>query len=366
MKTKFFSLLTALLILSPLQSVYAIVIDDLYTIELPVPDQTTSQRLQAFSDAFRLVLTKVSGSDEAQKNPFISKLAQNSSRYVKQFSYLNRSGFDGAGDELMKLHLKVNFDQRLVESLLREHNFPIWGRERPSSLLVINSEVDGNVRLVAGDTAPEVIELLDAAALKMGVPIILPLMDLEDISLVDVADVTARHFNTINMLAARYGPDAIVVGEIVEQGIASWRGAWEVRFAEQIFKWKFAGASRQEVIDQLIAHLASVLALEYALEDHLGNEQELLLKVSSIQNINHLLSVQKYLGSLNVVESVRVALVSGEEITFYMKLRNSAKDLQQLIEIGNVLEQQDLPQVNAQSNGGVVINYDFVGRGLTN
>jgi hypothetical protein len=366
MKVKFCSLILALLILSPLQAVKAVVIDDLYTVELPVADQTTGLRLEAFGEAFRLVLTKVSGSDEAQKSPAISRLAKTSSRYVKQFSYLNRQTVDAEGNELKRLHLKVDFDQQLIERLLRSHNFPVWGRERPSSLLVINSQVGGVVQLVAGDTAPEIVDQLDAASLNMGVPTLLPLMDLEDISLVDVADVTARHFNAINILAARYGPDAIVVGEVVGLDSENWQGAWEVRFAEQIFKWRYQAASQQAVIDQLISHLASVLALEYALEDHQRNEQELLLRISSMGDINHLISVQKYLGSLNVVESVRVALVSGEEVTFFLKLRNSAEDLQRLIEIGNVLEQQELPQINAQSDGGVVIRYDFIGRGLSN
>ena len=366
MKVKLFSLILALLVLSPLQSVKAIVVDDLYTIELPVEDQTTGQRLDAFGDAFRLVLTKVSGSDAAQKSSVISNLSNTSSRYVKQFSYLNRQSVDEEGEDVDLLFLKVDFDQRLIERLLRKHNFPVWGKERPSSLLVINSQVNGNVQLVTVDTRPEIVDRLDAAALNMGVPTLLPLMDLEDISLIEVADVTSRRFGAIKLLAARYGPDALVVGEVVELDAENWLGAWEVRFAEQIFKWRYQAATQGEVIDQLVSHLASVLALEYALEDHRGNEQELLLKVSSMLNVRHLILVQNYLGSLNVVESVRVALVSGEEVTFYLKLKNSAEDLQRLIDIGNILEQQELPQVNAQSNGGVVISYDFIGRGTTN
>jgi hypothetical protein len=366
MKVKFFSLLLVLLILSPLQSVKAVVIDELYTVALPVPDQTTGLRLEAFEAAFRLVLIKVSGSNEAQKNPAISRLAKSSSRYVKQFSYEGRPGVDADGSEIKVLYLKVDFDQQLIERLLRKHNFPVWGRERPSSLLVINSQTDGAVQIVTGDSAPKIVELLDAAALNMGVPTLLPLMDLEDISLVDVSDVTSRHFKVINIMAARYEPDAVVVGEIVELDSDNWQGTWEVRFADQIFKWRHKAATPRPVIDQLIAHLASVLALEYALEDHQSNEQELLLKVSSMQGINHLISVQKYLASLNVVESVQVTLISNEEVTFYLKLRNSAEDLQRLIDIGNVLEQQDLPQVNAQSTGGVVISYDYIGRGISN
>jgi hypothetical protein len=366
MKVKIFSLLLVLLFLSPLQSVNAVVVDELYTVALPVSDQTTGLRLQAFEAAFGLVLIKVSGSNEAQKNPDISRLAKRSSRYVKQFSYEGRPSVDAEGGAIKLLYLKVNFDQQLIERLLRKHNFPVWGRERPSSLLVINSKSGGAIEIVTGDSAPEIVELLDAAALNLAVPTLLPLMDLEDIGLVDVADVTSRNFKVINNMASRYAPDAVVVGEILELDSGNWQGAWEVRFSDQAFKWQHKAATQELVIDQLIARLASVLALEYALEDHQSNEQELLLKISSMQNINHLISVQKYLGSLNVVESVQVSLISNEEVTFYLKLRNSAEDLQRLIDIGNVLEQQDLPQVNAQSNGGVVISYDYIGRGISN
>jgi hypothetical protein len=366
MKVKFFSLLLVLLIFSPLQSVKAVVMDELYTVALPVSDQTTDLRLGAFEAAFGLVLTKVSGSDEAQKNTAIMRLAKNSSRYVKQFSYEDRPGVDAEGGTIKLLYLKINFDQQLIERLLRKHNFPVWGRERPSSFLVINSQSSSAIQIVTGDSEPKVVELIYAAALKMGVPTLLPLMDLEDISLIDVSDVTLRDFTVINNMATRYGPDAVVVGEIVELDSDNWQGAWEVRFGDQIFKWQHKASTQAAVIDELIAHLAKVLALEYALEYHQSNEQELLLKVSSILDINHLISVQKYLGSLNVVESMRVALVAKEEVTFYLKLRNSAEDLQRLIDIGNVLEQQGLPQVNLQSNGGVVISYDFIGRGISN
>lgn len=366
MKVKIFSLLLVLLIFSPLQSVKAVVVDELYTVALPVPDQTAGVRLEAFETAFRLVLIKVSGSDEAQKNPAISSLAKNSSRYVKQFSYESRPGVDAEGGAIKLLYLKVNFDQQLIEQLLRQYNFPVWGRERPSTLLVINSQSGGTIQIVTGGSTLKIVALLDAAALNMGVPMLLPLMDLEDLGLVDVSDVTSRHFKAINNMATRYEPDAIVVGEIVELDSDNWQGSWEVRFADQIFKWQHKASTQEAVIDQLIARLASVLALEYALEDHQSNEQELLLKVSFMQGINQLITVQNYLGSLNVVESVRIALISNEEVTFYLKLRNSVKDLQRLIDIGNLLEQQDLPQVNAQSNGGVVINYDYVGRGISN
>ncbi|MFT5663287.1 MAG: hypothetical protein ACI9JR_000670 [Gammaproteobacteria bacterium] len=366
MRMKFYLLLSALLIWIPSWPATAVVVDDLYTIELPVADQTTSHRLEAFSEAFQQVLTKVSGSDEAQESSAISRLTPGSSRYVKQFSYVNRPGVDAEGAAQNFMYLKIDFDQQQIEQILRNHSFPVWGRERPSILLVINSQAGGKIQLVSGDATPEIVSMLDTAALNRGVPTLLPLMDLEDIGLISVADVTSRRFDTIGNMAVRYGPDALVVGEIVEQSAESWRGAWEVRFAEQIFKWKFQAETSQAVIDELVMHLASVLALEYALEDHQRNEQDLLLQVSSMSDLSRLISVQKYLESLNAVESAHVSFISGSDVTFRLKLRNSTEDLQRLIEFGNVLEQQGFPQINAQTQGGAIINYNYVGRGASN
>jgi len=69
---------------------------------------------------------------------------------------------------------------------------------------------------------------------------------------------------------------------------------------------------------------------------------------------------------LSVVDSVRVALLSGDKVTFNIKLRNSSEDLQRLIELGDVLEQLELPQVNTQDDSQIVLDYAYINREATN
>jgi hypothetical protein len=348
------------------QASQAVVVEDLFTIEIPVADQTTSVRLEAFGEAFKLVVIKVSGSDDALKSPAFSRPIQSSARYVKQFRYINRKDENSEGFDSGQLYLKIDFNQPLIEGLLRENNFPIWGRERPGSLLVVSYDVNETISLVSSDTTPEIIELLDEAAIKLGVPVLFPLMDLEDIALVNISDIVSRQYENIDILADRYGPDALVIGQIVGRSGQGWHGDWEVRFAEQVFKWQFKGSSKQQVIDQAIKHLARVLALEYALEDHRRVDRALLMSVSAMPKFNQLILVQRYLESLSVVDSVRVALISGDVVTFKLKLRNDAEDLQRLIELGEMLEQLDLPLVNAQDDSQVILNYLYIDRGISN
>jgi len=344
----------------------AVTVEDLFTVELPVADQTTSLRLESFSEAFKQVIVKVSGSDEALRSPAFERPIKGSARYVKQFRYITRNSADDEEVEAGRLYLRIDFNQQLIESLLRENNFPVWGRERPSSLLVISYDVNENIKLVADDSTPDLVEALDQAASIHAVPVLFPLMDLEDIALVKIGDIISRQYDSIDTMATRYAPDALLVGQIVGRSGEGWHGDWEVRFAEQIFKWKFKAPSKQAVIDQVIKHLARILALEYALEDHRRVEQTLLLSVSALEGIDNLIAVQKYLKSLNVVDSVRVAMINKDVITYRLKLRNDAEDLQRLIEFGEVLEQEDFPQVSTQGEEQIILNYSYINRGVSN
>ena len=344
----------------------AVIVEDLFSIELPVADQTTSLRLESFSEAFKQVIVRVSGSDDALKSPAFQRPIERSARYVKQFRYITRSPPEG--DELGtdRLYLRIDFDEQLIEGLLREHDFPVWGRERPSSLLVISYDVNEKIKLVSQDATPDLIESLDSAASRHAVPVLFPLMDLEDMALVTISDIAASHYEKIRMMAQRYSPDALVVGQIIGRSGQGWQGNWEARFADQIFRWKYQSSAKQEVIDQVIRHLAKVLALEYAPEDHLSVEESLLLAVSSVNGIDNLIEVQKYLESLNVVEGVRVAMVNQDVVTYRLRLRNDPEDLQRLIEFGNLLEQEDFPQLDTQGGDQVILNYSFIDRGVGN
>ena len=344
----------------------AVIVEDLFTVELPVADQTTALRLESFSQAFKQVVIKVSGSDDALNSPAFQRPIERSARYVKQFRYISRSQSEDEEFEAGRLFLRIDFDQQLIEGLLREHNFPVWGRERPSSLLVISYDVNENIKLVSDDSTPDLIDSLDRAASVHAVPVLFPLMDLADISLVKISDIVSRQYENINTMAKRYAPDALLVGQIIGRSGKGWQGDWEVRFADQIFKWKYEASAKQDVIDQVIRHLARILALEYALEDHRRVEQSLLLSVSALDGIDNLIRVQKYLKSLNAVDSVRVAMVNRDVVTYRLELRNDPEDLQRLIEFGEVLELEDFPQLRTQGEEQIILNYSFIDRGADN
>jgi hypothetical protein len=53
-------------------------------------------------------------------------------------------------------------------------------------------------------------------------------------------------------------------------------------------------------------------------------------------------------------------------VTYRLKLRNDPEDLQRLIEFGDVLEQEDFPQLNTDGGEQIILNYSFINRGASN
>lgn len=334
---------------------YSVVVEDLYAVELPVADQTTTQRLEIFKQAFKEVIIKISGTTTALEQPGFNRPLNNSARYVRQFRYFTRQAEIENSFDSGQLILRVQFDQDAIENLMREYNIPIWGKERPSTLMLISFDVNKNASIVSGDTTPEVIEELDKMAKRQGLPVLFPLLDLEDRLQFGIRDIIDNNEANLEVAAARYDADAVVAGQLVGRAGEGWQGIWQVRFADQLFSWSYRAGSRQEVMQQGISYLAQTLALEYALETQTIASQPVLFRVVGSTALADHVRVLTYLQSLDVVASARLVLIHEDRVTYRINLRNSADDLSRLIALGNLLEQQDLPQINAASDDRTVI-----------
>jgi uncharacterized protein len=348
----------AIFCLMPWSNLQAAVVDDLYTVELPVADQTTTHRLEVFNQALREVIVKVSGSDEVLDRPDLERPLKNSSRYVRQFRYINKKVDTAEAIEGSQLYLSTVFNEDLLEKLLRENNIPVWGKERPSTLLLISFDENETVALVSGDTTPDVVEELDTVAARKGLPVLFPLLDLEDRVILGVEDIVQLNEANIQALVARYAPDAVLVGQIVGRADNDWQGSWQLRFGDRMLEWNDRAQNREAVMQQAIGHLSKTLATEYALQTFSNLGEDVLLRVDGITGVAGYQRILSYLQSLDAVESVRLVMIHENQVTYRVSLRNSLQDLQQLISLGYLLEQMELPQVDATSaEQTVLMNY---------
>lgn len=338
-----------------LSKVNAAIVEDLYTVELAVADQTTTQRLEVFKQAFGDVIMKVSGSSSVLGGPGFRRPLMNSSRYVHQFRYLTRKDENADEFDSGQLILRVTFNQEMVENLLRENTVPIWGRERPSTLFLISYEVNKSASIVSSDTVTEIVDELDKSAVRQGLPILFPLLDLEDRMQIGVQDIIDGKEENINVVSARYAPDALLVGRIIGQTGKGWQGQWQVRLADKIFKWDYNSAARENVMNQAVSQLSKTLAAEYALVAYKSSEQDVLLMVDQVVELKDQVKLQSYLQSLEAIESARLIHINQDNATYKIIMHNTTNDLTRLISLGNVIEQVDLPQIDAATDDQTII-----------
>ena len=94
-----------------------------------------------------------------------------------------------------------------------------------------------------------------AGAQRRGMPLQLPLLDLEDQTQLTPADLWSDYQPAIRQASARYPHDVIVVGRLRAQTDGRWRGAWSILDAR--------GAQGFDAPAQTLALIRWIVQLSY-------------------------------------------------------------------------------------------------------
>lgn len=369
--------LASLLILFA-ETAQAVKVPDLFRVELPVDDQSETVKQQAFSQAMRQVLIKVSGSRQIIFEKALQRPIRNPNRYVQQLAYERReikpesalnaknseqedlvsvdpNALSSATDQLW---LSVDFYPETIEKLLRENGLPVWGNERPATLLWMVQQDFSGARLVSSDDDPELVEQLTEAARQQGLPILFPLYDLEDTQLVNTRVVQQPQLDPLLTAAMRYSPEAMLVGDIQTTPAQQFSASWTLVFAERQTQWQDQASTLEQLLEQLMQRTATTLAQEYAVISEIGETSPAVaLSVTGVNSVDQYLKVVRYLEQLQVVEQVQIRDIQADQLRLELQLRSGTADFDRLVKLGTVLEQLELPQLQAGPQQRVELFY---------
>lgn len=319
-------LLIALCVPEP---VHAVRVDDLYAAEV---DDTGSLDAM-FAEALGIVLVKVSGVPALVEPAARRQLVPDAAPLV------NKYGRPAEG------RLRVEFDRAAVRARLDAAGQPVWGAERPLVALWFALDRGDGRRLIlpaATDDAsgedefePLRTALLDSAE-RRGLPVVLPLLDTEDMAGVEFADLWGGFRERVLAASERYGAQGILVGRArgpePEQPLEQARVRWTLvvpGMSEASWSWEGPAAAGP-------ARAAEYLAGELAtLADSAGT---LRLQVGRLDSLERFGRVRNYLLSLNVVESAAVVRIENDRVEFDLAVRGDAERLRASLDSGSVLE----------------------------
>jgi hypothetical protein len=324
-------------------------VNNLYEAEINVVDKDPRVRTQAFGLALLQVAIKVSGRRGAAANPVIVEAATNPSRYVQQFRYDNvaPTGTQDVPPDSPTLALWVQFDAPAVDALMREAGMPVWGRVRPSVLVLVAVESASGRELLSSDDAGGWADFVARIGAERAVPVVLPLMDLEDRSQLRASDVWAGFEDNVQGAAQRYQSEAVLLGRAYERVPNFWEARWRLLLEDGRHEWVDQGEGLDAVLLSGVHEGADRLASRFGGSTTTTVASGVEVKVAGIRSLRDYARTLKYLGALDAVSRVDVTSADSDNVSFRLDARGGRETVRQVIALGNTLMEDGQEELNA-------------------
>jgi hypothetical protein len=301
-------------------SVSAVEVTDLYQDILKVDDKSRDTRLAASRKALLNVLVKVSGDESADQNKLAQQRTKNISDYMLKFEYDEKANG--------QLNLVVKFEARKINELIKELNLPLWGVQRPLVAIWLGIEDNWRRELVTQESYPQLEQLIYDKAGRRGLPVVVPLLDLQDRRLVGIPEVWGNFSEPVEEASRRYSAERSITARMYQEPDSeTWILDW--RFTnDDLFDSNRLEGDKQQIVGQMIDSLALGLANEYAIDPNAYYEQAAAtLTLKGTQSFVDIELAKRRLQSLSVVTQATIMRKTPEFVEFKLNHTGSVGDL---------------------------------------
>ncbi len=220
-------------LLLTVQNVLAKQMNGLFVAEVTAASQSREDRNFALREAFVIVLNRVAAGNAVMLDSAVRNALNNAASYVDQYQYMLAS--DSEDKESPRI-LRVVFSEEAVMELMRSGGLAIWGKRRDEVLMWVVIEQRGKQVLFDVEQNEELNEALQAAARLKGIPVLLPLMDLEERQRISAGDIGSAEVEKLLVVSKRYGVTTMLSGKVVKQR-SCWRSEWVLHFNNKVERW---------------------------------------------------------------------------------------------------------------------------------
>jgi hypothetical protein len=330
-----------LAMLSASTMVLAAEVKDLFSVEVPVHGQADAERQQAIRDGLATVLIKVSGRRDTPTMPAMVAVLETPMNFVQQFRYHDlpeqwQQVVDDQGQFYSQL-LRVSYDGQAVSRVLREASLPVWGRARPSTLIWLAVE-DWNQRSILGsDNLPALREVISRQASQRGLPLVFPLLDLQDQASLGFADIWGDFQDDILKASSRYQAGSVLVGRLYRQSANEWQARWTMYQQDEVQRWVTEGLQQQQVVVEGLDVAVDHFAERFARLPTGTVDSRVAVIVKDVTSLAAYARVMSYLEALDLAKEVVVEQVTVDRVTFSLTIRGELQRLEQAIVFGDTL-----------------------------
>ena len=311
----------------------AVEMDKLYSVEVPLDPDDPDSRNTAYQTALTEVLVRVTGTTAIVESEQIGELFPNPARFVLQY----RPGPDNS--------LVVALDGPAIENVLRAAGASIWGSERPLTLIWIAIDWGQGEREIVAADDPERMsgdgrsidrnrllrERVTEVARRRGIPVLFPLLDIEDLESVSFSDIWGGFDDLLLLASERYQVESVLVGRIRTESLLMNRWTWYL--GNERMDWT---GGTEEVVNLLADSLAARFKV-----DSRSPLETIRLTISGVNSVNAFGRVQRYMENLRGIDQIRIDTVFGDRIIYEIKIQGGMERLQRALEVSSMLEPID-------------------------
>ncbi|MCB1787480.1 MAG: DUF2066 domain-containing protein [Chromatiaceae bacterium] len=312
---------------------------DLYDAEAVVADEGVETRNATLSRLLGDVLVRVSGNARIGAQPAAREVLDRAPSLVEQYRY-RTADQDG---EVQRI-LWARFDRGAVERMLRERNLPVWV-QRPRVLLWVATERGGRRALLNLDNLPEGRAAVLARAQQRGMPLQLPLMDLEDQGALTPADLWSDYADGIQRASARYPHEVVVTGRLRAASSGKWSGSWSLIDGDAVQVFETPPQPLTEALAAAVDQTQDLLAARLAPLASSGTDAGTLVSFSGVRDLAAYGRLAALVKDVETLGQAALRHVEGDRFVFEFRVRGDQRDLARALEASGQIATEPAPPV---------------------
>lgn len=302
----------------------------LYTVEVPFDSSQRNAETEAQRIALAEVIVRITGTTAAAESAEMASLFPQPGRFVRQFRF-------GSNDTMI-----ISMDGEAIGRVLRQAGAPVWGSDRPLTLVWLAVDwgmgereiiaADDPVRMPGDARSIDRNQLLrervQAVATRRGIPVAFPLLDTEDLQNVSFSDIWGGFDERLLAASARYQATSVLIGRIRTEDLQPQRWTWF--FGDQR-RVDWAGEP-----EEAVGILADALAREFVIDPNQSIDR-IHLTVSGIDSVVAYGRVQRAMEGLRIVDKLMVTSVSSDRISYEIEIQGGAERLRGALASSGIL-----------------------------
>lgn len=332
----------------------AVLVADLYKASIPVTSRDNEREMRrAFVSGLQEVLIKVSGNPRILEAAPVRRALNDAQSFAESWEYRSEAlAADGTrgGSETQAVNLVVTYFEPKVLSLLDDNQIPVWAENRPATLVWLTVEDELGERQAVGSASEDaVVKLFFDEARRLGLPLLFPVLDLEDRRRLPVDELWNLNEETIRAASQRYSVESILALRIYRSLSGELLGKYMYIFRERVLSDSLYPEDLTQLVREPVELTTRELSAYFAVLISGGqSDLQVNMTVEGVGDLQAYADLLNYLEQLAGVTGVMITRV--DEAKVHLQLSTSGQLIplletialdQQLASLGEVVRQND-------------------------